>query len=151
MAATTAKKGVGLYLDAVAIVLAVAGIVAMIVSGTMGSGYEFSGLPLYACACVLAVALIVVAIYTDLKCAEKGPGLVALFALGVAIFLLAYSGIQVVSSRALTISGLFSWNSMDTTGWHMFWAAATSAGCLLASSVLLTIGGFLPIAKAPAR
>ncbi|WP_321971263.1 hypothetical protein [Paratractidigestivibacter sp.] len=147
MSSTNAKKGIGLYLDVVAMVLAVAGIIAMVVSTTMGEGYEFAGLGMCIALAVVAIALVVVAIYTDMQGVEKGPGLVALFALGVAIFLMVYVGVQVVSSRALSISGLFSWNSMDTTGWSMFYAAVASAGCFLVGAILLVVGCFLPIAK----
>lgn len=147
MADTTSKKGAGLIIDAIAIVLAIVGIVTMVVSSNIGTGNEIAGLPLYLCLSIVAVALVVAAIWMDLKNADKGPSLVVMFALGIAIFLLAYSGIQVVSSRALTISGLFSWNSMDTVGWNMFKVAATSTGCLVVSAVLLAVGSFLPIAK----
>ena len=147
MSSINAKKGIGLYLDVVAMVLAVVGIIAMAVSSNMGEGYEFSGLGMCIALAVVAIALVAVAIYTDLKNVEKGPGLVAVFALGVAIFLMVYCGVQVVASRALSISGLFSWNSMDTTGWQMFYAAATSAGCFVVGAILLTVGCFLPIAK----
>ncbi len=149
MSSTTVKKGVGLYLDVIAVVCAVVGIVAMFVSGNMGEGYEFSGLGMCACLAVVAIVLVCVAVYTDVKRAEKGQGagLVGLFALAVAIFLMVYCGVQVVASRALSISGLFSWNSMDTTGWQMFYAAATSAGGFVLGAVLLTVGCFLPAAK----
>lgn len=144
---SVAKKGVGLYFDIVAIVLAVIGIIAMVVSSTMGVGYEFGGMPLYLAASVVAIALVAVAVVTDTKNADKGPGIIAMIALGVAILLLVYSGVQVVASRALAISGLFSWNSMDTTGWQVFYAAVVSAAGLVGSAVVLTIGCFLPIAK----
>lgn len=144
---SVAKKGVGLYFDIVAIVLAVIGIIAMVVSSTMGVGYEFAGLPIYLVASIAAIALVAVAIVTDTKAVDKGPGIIAMIALAVAILLLVYSGVQVVASRALTISGLFSWNSMDATGWKMFYAAVVSAAGLVGSAVVLMIGCFLPIAK----
>ncbi len=151
MSSTNVKKGVGLYLDVVAVVLAIVGMVAMVVSSNMGEGYEFSGLAMTLCLAVVAVVLVIAAVYTDTKAIEggekKGAGLISVFALGVAIFLMVYCGVQVVASRALAISGLFSWNSMDTTGWQMFYAAATSAGCLVVGAVLLVIGCFLPVAK----
>lgn len=151
MSSTTVKKGVGLYLDAVAVVLAVVGMVAMVVSSNMGEGYEFSGLAMCLGLAVVAILLVVAAVYTDLKVVEKdgakNAGLVSVFALGVAIFLMVFCGVQVVASRALSISGLFSWNSMDTTGWQMFYAAAASAGCFVVSAVLLVVGCFLPAGK----
>lgn len=149
MSSTTVKKGVGLYLDVVAVVLAVVGIIAAVVSTTMGEGYEFSGLAMCICLAVVAIALVAVAAYTDLKSAEKGEGagIVSMIALGVAIFLMVFCGVQVVASRALAISGLFSWNSMDTTGWQMFYAAATSAVGFVLGAVLLTVACFLPTAK----
>ena len=94
-----------------------------------------------------AIALVVVSMMLDAKSADKGPGIVSLLALGVAIFILAYAGIQVVASRALNISAIFSWNSGDTTGWSMFYAAAASAGCMVVSAVLLTVAGFMPTFK----
>lgn len=147
MASASVKKGAGLYADVVAIILAVVGIIAMFVSNSFGAGYEFSGIALNCVMAVVGIALVVVAVYTDTQRAEKGPGLVALFALGIAIFLFVYCGVQVVASRVLTISGLFSWNSMDTTGWQMFYAAVVSAAGLVLSAVVLTVGCFLPIAK----
>ncbi len=147
MSSATVKKGAGLYACVAAIVLALVGIVAMFVSNSFGAGYEFSGIAMTCVLAVVGIALVAVAVYTDTQRAEKGPGLVALFALAVAIFLFVYCGVQVVASRALTISGLFSWNSMDTTGWQMFYAAVVSAAGLVLSAVVLTVGCFLPIAK----
>ncbi len=145
MANTSVKKGTGLYLDIVALVLAVAGIVAMVMSST--SGYEFDSMALYLGLTVASVLLVVVAIYLDFSSAKKGPSPIASIALGIAIFLLIFSGVQVVGSRALTISGLFSWNSMDTGGWDMFYKAVASAGCLVVSALFLLVGCFLPVAK----
>lgn len=148
MANTSVKKGAGLYLDIIAIVVAVVGIVAMVLSSS--SGYEFDSLGLYLCLTVVGVALVIVAIALDLN-SKKGPSVVSTIALGVAIFLLVFSGVQVVGSRALTISGLFSWNSMDTGGWDMFYKAVASAACLVVSALILLIGSFLPIAKKSGR
>lgn len=148
MANTSVKKGAGLYLDIIAIVVAVVGIVAMVLSSS--SGYEFDSLGLYLCLTVVGVALVIVAIALDLN-SKKGPSVVSTIALGVAIFLLVFSGVQVVGSRALTISGLFSWNSMDTGGWDMFYKAVASAVCLVVSALILLIGSFLPIAKKSGR
>ena len=39
MSTTTAKKGIGFFIEAVALVLAVVGIVALVVRGSMGVGY----------------------------------------------------------------------------------------------------------------
>lgn len=147
MSTTTAKKGIGFFIEAVALVLAVIGIVAMVVSGSMGVGYEFPNMPVYLVLSVVAIALVVVSMALDAKSADKGPGIVSLLALGVAVFILAYAGIQVVASRALNISAIFSWNSGDTTGWSMFYAAAASAGCMVVSAVLLTVAGFMPTFK----
>lgn len=149
MANTSAKKGAGLYIDIVAMILAVVGIVVMVLSST--SGYEFDSLPLYLGLTIVGVVLVAVAVWSDLRSVDRGPSLLSMLAIGVAIFLLVFSGVQVVGSRALTISGLFSWNSMDTGGWDMFYKAVVSCVCLVVSSLLLVIGSFLPIAKKAGR
>ena len=144
MANTSVKKGAGLYLDIIAVILAVVGIVAMVMSNT--TGYEFDSLALYLGLSVVGAVLVLAAVALDLKSA-KGPSVVSTIAIGVAIFIFVFAGVQTVGSRALTISGLFSWNSLDTGGWDMFYKAVVCAACLVVSSLLLVVSSFMPIAK----
>lgn len=139
------KKGVGAYVDALAVVLAIVGAFVTIACGTMNSDYGLGSLPMYVAGIVASVVLVVLAEWND--CRPGHNELVTMICLGVAIFLLAYVAIQVIGARIILISGLFSWNASNTPGWNVFYVTVAAAALLLISALLLTVGSFLPISK----
>ncbi len=145
MAEKTAKKGAGLVIEAVGIVLAVVATVVMAYSNSISSDYALASFGTYIAFAVVGIALACVAIWADL--ADVARGLVTMLCLGVAVFLLTYAGIQVVGERIIAISSLFSWNSANATGWTVFYSTVATLVLYLVSSVVLVIGSFLPIAK----
>ena len=52
-----------------------------------------------------------------------------------------------ILSRILLISGLFSWNSMNTAGWKVFYVSVASMVCYVVSIILLIISAFLKTVK----
>ena len=139
------RNGVGFFMGAIGLALAVAGAVAVVVCSLVSADYALSNLPLYllgiACAICLEVALRFV------KLAGKAKTLVPFIARGVSVFLLARVSLDVITARILLISGLFTWNSGNAVGWTVFSATVVATALLLASAVLLVIGAFVPEKK----
>lgn len=139
------RNGMGFFVGAIGLALAVAGAVAVVVCSLVSADYALSNLPLYllgiACAICLEVALRFV------KLTGKAQTLVPFIARGVSVFLLARVSLDVIAARILLISGLFTWNSGNAVGWTVFSATVVATALLLASAVLLVIGAFMPEKK----
>lgn len=138
------NAGAGFWLDAVAAVLALAGMVAAIVCSTISSDYALADLGLYIAGIIGALVLLALAVAEDAKHVRP---LVSMVLAAVSVFLLARIALAIISSRILLISGLFTWASSNTVGWSVFTASVVATACLLASALLLVIACFLPVQK----
>ena len=52
-----------------------------------------------------------------------------------------------INARILLISGLFSWNSMNTVGWQIFYLMIASCVCLLVGVIFMIVGAFSRVVK----
>lgn len=134
-----AKKGIGLYLDLVAVVLGVVGVVATVVCSSMNSDYKLDNLPILIAEAVVAIVLVLAAIVNDKR---GGKNLVSGLCVAVAVALLVYAGISLVSTRVLLASSLFSWNSANASGWAVFYASIVAAAAMIIGALVLVVGGF---------
>lgn len=139
------RNGVGFFVGAIGLALAVAGAVAVVVCSLVSADYVLSNLPLYLLGIACAICLEVAPRFV--KLAGKAKTLVPFIARGVSVFLLARVSLDVIAARILLISGLFTWNSGNAVGWTVFSATVVATALLLASAVLLVIGAFMPEKK----
>ena len=50
---------------------------------------------------------------------------------------------NIINSRILLISGLFSWNSQNMMGWRVFYVSIACIVCFVAAILALIVGAFL--------
>lgn len=138
------KMGAGSYLNVVAAVLGVVGLVLTIVSSTMSSANALLSLGTCVVCSVIAILLCLVAVFGSVKLHNDYVRAVSVLA---AIALQMYVMYNAISERILMIAGLFSYNSMNTEGWQVFYVLVVGAVALVASCVCLIVGSFLKSTK----
>ena len=71
-----------------------------------------------------------------------------LLILGVAAIALIVATIgNIINSRILLISGLFSFNSQNMVGWHVFYITVACLVCYVVAIVAMIIGSFCKATK----
>lgn len=128
------------YLNAVAGVIALVGLITLIVTNsTAGFGVTNGGLAILLA--VVGVAAIACATYTSMSFGSQNiiTGVVKVVALGA---LMAAFGI-LLADRAELASGLFTWDSHNDLGWSVFTVSVVSGACFLVSSLILIVNAFI--------
>ena len=138
--ASTKKIGAGVVIRSIAAVLGVIGLVVLLVCNAKGGQCAFNGLFGYVLGAVLAIVLAGVSVWAPGYDWERG--LVGPAANIAAVIAFALTAINVVAERILLVSGLFTWDSMNTMGWTAFYLTAAAAICFVAAALFLVIGAF---------
>lgn len=139
------KQGVAFYFNVVAIVLAIAGIVTMVMSSTYSEANALAALTRLIVQSVLAIVLVIGGIWADNN--GKGDGIISLAATMAAIALIVATIGNIINSRILLISGLFSFNSQNMVGWHVFYVTVACLVCYVISILAMVIGSFFKATK----
>ena len=134
------KQGAAFYFNVVAIVLAIAGIVTMVMSSTYSEANALAALTRLIVQSVLAIVLVIGGIWADNN--GKGDGIISLAATMAAIALIVATIGNIINSRILLISGLFSFNSQNMVGWHVFYVTVACLVCYVISILAMVIGSF---------
>lgn len=134
------KQGAAFYLNAIAGILSIAGLIAMIMCSTMTSSYGLNSLTKLIVEAVIGIILIGAAIYAPNRFGNHDY--VSTVAVIAAIALLSAIIGGVITERILLISGLFSYNAGNMLGWSVFYATAASLACYLIAIVFLIAGAF---------
>lgn len=139
------KQGAAFYFNVVAIVLAIAGIVTMVMSSTYSEANALAALTRLIVQSVLAIVLVIGGIWADNN--GKGDGIISLTATMAAIALIVATIGNIINSRILLISGLFSFNSQNMVGWHVFYVTVVCLVCYVISILAMVIGSFFKATK----
>ena len=140
------KQGAAFYFNAVAVVLAVAGTIAMVMSSTYSEANALAALTRLVVQGILAAVLIVGGIWAANKGKDEN-GFIGLVATMAAIALIVATIGNVINSRILLISGLFSFNSQNMVGWHVFYVTVACLVCYIVAIVAMIIGAFCKATK----
>lgn len=141
------KKGIAFYLNVLAALLGVVGVILTIYSSTMTADNGLSGLTMLVIAGIVGILLVGVAIYAPTRWGNHNP--VAAISVLAAIVLYAYVFGAAAIQRVMLIAGLFSFNAANVAGWNVFYVSLGAWGCLLVGILLLVIGSFLKSVKEP--
>jgi cytochrome bd-type quinol oxidase subunit 2 len=133
------KQGPAFYADAVAVILGIAGTIVMSVCHTMDTANPLNSFGKLIAFAVLAMVLVCASI----AAANRKKDVVSLLAVMCAIALLTLNIGEIISSRILLISGLFSWNSQNMIGWRVFYVSIACIVCFVAAILALIVGAFL--------
>ena len=142
MANLTKKLSIGSYLNLIAAVAGVVGLIALIVSNGISSAYALKNAGTVTLMAVAGILLALVAIWTPTKLGNHDfiSTVAVLAAIGLFMAVVGY----MILDRILMIAGLFSYNSQNQLGWSVFYAVVTGAAAFVIACVALIIGAFTP-------
>ncbi len=134
------KQSIGSYFNCIAAVLGIVGIVAALICSKMTVTYALGNLGTIALLGVCGIILAVAAICLPNKFGNHDI-LGTLAVLGaIAVYTAAFG--QVLSERILLIAGLFSYDSVNTVGWQVFYVTVVSIAAFLVADIIMIIGAF---------
>lgn len=139
------KQSIAFYLNAIALVLGIAGLVLTIVSSTITAAYSYNALGLMIVLGVAGIVLCVGAIYAPNKLGNHNL-VSAICTLGAIGAYWAVIG-NIILDRVLLVSGLFSYNAHNKIGWTVFYVSVAAIACLLVAILMLIVGSFLKSVK----
>ena len=140
------KQGAAFYFNVVAIVLAIAGIVTMVMSSTYSEANALAALTRLVVQSVLAIVLVAGGIWAA-NTGKDDTGILGMFASMAAIALIVATVGNIINSRILLISGLFSFNSQNMVGWHVFYITVACLVCYVVAIAAMIIGSFCKATK----
>lgn len=129
-------KNTSSKINAVAAILALAGVILAYVSHAMSDANALLNIGAVVAAGVAAVVLLIATI------AVKND-IVALVGVLGAIACNMYVINGIVGDRILMIAGIFSYNSNDTVGWSVFYVVVAAAVVLVLSCVATMVASFM--------
>ena len=134
------KLKIGSYLNLIAALAGIVGVIAMVVSCRIDSAYmlkTMQTLILMGCGGVL---LCLLAVFAPMKLGNHD--IISTASVIGAIYLYMSVLGTMVADRVLMIAGLFSYNSNNMVGWRVFYATVAGAAAFIIASLLLIIGAF---------
>lgn len=139
------KQRVGAYMNLIAAILGIVGIIAAVICSNMTVTYSLGNLGMIALVGICGIVLAVLAICLpnffgnhDILGTCSVLGAIALFAAAFA---------NVLSERILLIAGLFSYDSVNTVGWQVFYVTAVAMAAFIIADLVLIIGAFTKSVK----
>lgn len=145
MAEFIKKQSVGAYFNLIAAILGVVGIVAAVICSNMTVTYSLGNLGKIAIIGVCGIILAILAICLpnlfgnhDILGTCSVLGAIALFAAAFG---------NVLSERILLIAGLFSYDSVNTVGWQVFYVTVVAIAAFVIADLMLIIGAFMKNVK----
>ncbi len=139
------KQGLAFYLNVLAVILGIVGVILTVVSSTMTTDNALSNLPVLVIAGIVGIILVCIAIYAPNRWGNHDP--VSFISVVAAIALYSYLFGAAVSQRIMLIAGLFSYNSGNTAGWSIFYVSVAAWVCLIVGILFLIVGSFLKSVK----
>lgn len=142
--ASSNKMGAGSFLKILTAILGIVGLVIMFVCNSKGTDYAYNGFGTLAAGSVLGIVLALLSAFAPNM--DKS-GLLSPVAGIASIIALVLTGINAVGGRILMISGLFSWNSMNTVGWETFYLTVATVVCFVVGALVMVIANFFAASK----
>ena len=139
------KLNVGSWLNCVAVIAAIVGVIAVVASNNVSSAYALKNASTVTLMGVCGILLVLVAIWSPTKFGNHDYISTVAVVAAIALFM-AVVGFSILD-RILMIAGLFSYNSQNMTGWSVFNATVTGAVAFVIACVALILGSFLPSVK----
>ncbi|MCD7945044.1 MAG: hypothetical protein LUF81_00265 [Clostridiales bacterium] len=139
------NRTVGGYLQIVAAILGIAGLVLLVINNNISTSYSLSSFGLLATGAVAGIVLSVVAVITPTKLGDLDVVSTLSIMVTVGVYGLIIG--QMANERILMISGLFSWNSQNSTAWSVFYMMIASIVCFAIAAVLLIVTSFMKTVK----
>ena len=139
------KQRASAYFNCLAAILGIVGIIAAVVCSKMTVTYALGNLGTVVLLGLCGIALIICAIILPNIFGDRDILGTAAVLGAIALFTTAFG--KVLSERILLIAGLFSYDSVNTVGWQVFYATIVSFVGFLVGALVLIIGSFLRSVK----
>lgn len=139
------KQGIAFYLNGIAFVLGIAGLILTVYSSKVSSDNALQNLPMLIAGGVIALVLVLVGMIMPSKMGNHDP--ISAVSVLAAIALYSYVFGQCILQRVMLIAGLFSFNSGNTAGWQVFYITIGAVACLFVGAIFLVIGSFCKSVK----
>ena len=146
MAEFMKKLSVGSYFNIVAAVLGIVGLVAAAICSGMTVTYSLGNMGTIVVLALVGALLALASVYLPTILGNANiPGTLTVL-LAIASFAAAFG--NVLSERILLIAGLFSYDSVNTVGWQVFYVTVVAMAAFLVGCLVLIIGAFMNSVKA---
>jgi|GEM_PF-466654 len=132
--------GFGSFMNLIAAVLGLVGLIAMLVSNNIDTAYALKSVSTLTLYGILGVALLLVAIWSPTKFGNHDYISSIANVAAIALFMAVVG--PMILDRILMIAGLFSYNSQNATGWRVFSAVVVSAVAYVLACVFAILGSF---------
>lgn len=139
------KQSVGAYFNIVAAVLGIVGIIASVICSNMTRTYALGNLSTVVTFGITGVLLSLVAVVLPNMFGNRDICGTAAVLGAIALFTTAFG--KVLAERILLIAGLFSYDSVNTVGWQVFYVTVVAFAGFLVGALALIIGAFLRSVK----
>lgn len=139
------KQGLAFYMNVAAAVTGIAGLVTLIIGNNLSEANKMNEFGMMAALGVIGILLVCAA--TVIPNVMKTNDIVRAVCTYGAIVLYTVVIARHINARILLISGLFSWNSMNTVGWQIFYLMIASCVCLLVGVIFMIVGAFSRVVK----
>ncbi len=140
MAGFMKKLSVGSYFNIVAAVLGIVGLVAAAICSGMTVTYTLGNMGTIVGLALVGAVLALASVYLPTVFGNADIPGTATVLLAIACFAAAFG--NVLSERILLIAGLFSYDSVNTVGWQVFYVTVVSMAAFLVGCLVLIIGAF---------
>jgi hypothetical protein len=135
------KLSIGSYLNILAAVAAVVGLVATILCSTKTHAYALSSLNMIVLGAIVGILLLALAVWSSAK--RGNDDLISAGSVLAAIGILSAIIGDIIIERIILISGLYSYNSGNTMGWSVFYITVVAIVSFVVSILLMIVGSFL--------
>ena len=140
MAEFMKKLSVGSYFNIVAAILGIVGLIAALICSNMTLTYQLGNMGTIGCFAFVGTVLALASVYLATVFGNADIAGTAALLLSIACFAAAFG--NVLSERILLIAGLFSYDSVNTVGWKVFYVTVVAMAAFLVGCLVLIIGAF---------
>lgn len=139
------KQSIAFYLNVIATIFGIVGLIATINSNNISSAYSYNNFGLLMVLAVAGIVLCVGTIYAPNRWGNHDlvSTVCILGAIGVYAAIIG----NIILDRVLLVSGLFSYNSGNQVGWSVFYATVVAIAALLIAILALIMGAFTKSVK----
>lgn len=134
------KQSVGAYLNVVAVILGIVGIIAACICSSMTVTYALGNLGVIILLGIIGIIFACAAVVLPNIFGNHDILSTVSVCVSIALFTAAFG--QVLSERILLIAGLFSYDSVNTVGWQVFYVTVVSIAAFVVGSLIMIIGAF---------
>lgn len=139
------KLTLGGYLNAVAVLTGIVGLVLVIFGHTMSAANGLTNIATVVALGIVGVVAAFVTLFSTFKSGNHNTLGAACGLAAIALYLYVIG--TSASQRVLMIAGLFSYNSMNTEGWRVFYVNVAAWVLLLLGALLLIVSSFMKSVK----